>query len=266
VRHAPSAAKEFLQRYWQVFKAAWSVRRTLDPPRRSEDELAFLPAHLELTDTPVSPASRWIMRTIIAFFCVALLWSIFGKLEIVAVAPGKTVADSRTKILQPAETAVVKRILVRDGQAVKKGDLLVELDATGTGADHQKAGEALMNARLTELRLAALAQALDSGKPPQLAADAGVPPARFASEQDLATSEFSAFQANRQSLLAAISQREAELRTVQSMLGPLEKTAKIAKTRSEDFARLLEGKYVGRHDYLLRDHVMTQHFLHRSGR
>ncbi|HLM52495.1 MAG TPA: HlyD family type I secretion periplasmic adaptor subunit [Pseudoxanthomonas sp.] len=253
MRHALSAAKEFLQRYWQVFKAAWSVRTTLDPPKRSQDELAFLPAHLELTDTPVSPASRWIMRTIIAFFCVALLWSIFGKLEIVAVAPGKTVVGSRTKIIQPAETAVVKRILVRDGQTVSRGDLLIELDATGTGADFAKAGDALVNARLAELRLAALARALDSGQAPALASDPRLPQARLAAEQDLAISEFSAYQANRQSLLASISQREAELRTVQSMLGPLEETAKIAKTRSEDFARLLEGNYVGRHDYLLRE-------------
>ena len=60
--HLFAAIREFLGRYTEVFKAAWSIRATLDPPKRSEDELAFLPAHLELTDTPVSPASRWIMR------------------------------------------------------------------------------------------------------------------------------------------------------------------------------------------------------------
>src|SRR3546814_2146845 len=85
MRHIAAAIKEFAGRYGETFKAAWSVRNTLDPPKRSEDELAFLPAHLELIDTPVSPASRWIMRTIIAFFCVALIWAIFGKLDIVAV-------------------------------------------------------------------------------------------------------------------------------------------------------------------------------------
>src|SRR3546814_4818258 len=96
MRHITAAIKEFAGRYGETFKAAWSVRNTLDPPKRSEDELAFLPAHLELIDTPVSPASRWIMRTIIAFFCVALIWAIFGKLDIVAVAPGKTVVDRKS--------------------------------------------------------------------------------------------------------------------------------------------------------------------------
>lgn len=248
-----SALKEYFRRYAEVFKAAWSVRDTLDSPKRSDDELAFLPAHLELIDTPVSPASRWIMRTIIALLCVALLWAIVGKLDIVAVAPGKTVVSSRTKIVQPAETAVVKRILVRDGQAVKKGDLLIELDATGTGADYTKAGDALINGRLAELRLGAMAAAIDSGNLPRLAPNPGLPQTRYAAEQDLASSQFSTYLANRQSLLAAISQREAELQTVQSLIGPLQETARISKSRAEDYAKLLEGKYVGRHEYLLRE-------------
>ena len=253
MKHVLSALKEYIHRYAEVFKAAWSVRHTLDPPKRSADELAFLPAHLELIDTPVSPASRWIMRTIIGFFCVAFMWAVVGKLDIVAVAPGKTVVSSRTKIIQPAETAVVKRILVHDGQTVKKGDLLIELDATGTGADYAKAGDALINGRLAELRLAAMAAALDSGNPPKLAPNPSLPQARYVAEQDLASSQFSAYQANRQSLLAVISQREAELQTVQSLIGPLDETAKISKSRAEDYAKLLEGKYVGRHDYLLRE-------------
>ena len=141
MKHILGAAYEFLARYGQAFSAAWKVRAQLDPPKRSEDELAFLPAQLELVESPASPAARWTMRIIMALFCVALLWSIFGKLDIVAVASGKTVVNSRTKVIQTAETAVVRRILVRDGQAVRKGDVLVELDATATGADFEQAGD-----------------------------------------------------------------------------------------------------------------------------
>ena len=46
MKHILSAAKEFLARYGQAFSAAWKVRAKLDPPKRSEDELAFLPAQL----------------------------------------------------------------------------------------------------------------------------------------------------------------------------------------------------------------------------
>ncbi|KLD73252.1 hemolysin secretion protein D, partial [Xanthomonas hyacinthi DSM 19077] len=151
MKHLIEAVKEFGGRYRQAFVAAWNIRDQLDPPQRTEDELAFLPAQLELVESPTSPTARWTIRIIIALFCVALLWAVFGKLDIVAVAPGKMVVDSRTKVIQPAETAVVRRILVRDGQQVKSGESLIELDATTTGAELAQAGEALTEARLAAL-------------------------------------------------------------------------------------------------------------------
>lgn len=253
MKHVLQAVGDFTRRYATVFRAAWAVRTQLDPPQRSADELAFLPAHLELTDTPVSPLPRWIMRAIIAFFCIALLWACFGKLDIVAVAQGKTVVGSRTKIIQSAETAVVKRIWVRDGQVVKQGELLIELDATGTGADYAKAGDALIDARLAELRFAALSQALDSRQAPVLAPDTTLPPERFSAEQRMAASQFATYQARQQSLLASIEQRSAELETVQSLIGPLTEGARIAKERSADYAKLLERSFVSRQDYVLRE-------------
>ncbi|MBN6104416.1 biotin/lipoyl-binding protein, partial [Xanthomonas sp. CFBP 8703] len=183
MKHVIEGVRAFAQRYVGVFRSAWASRRELDSPERSDDERAFLPAHLELIETPVSPTVRWTMRTIVAFFCIALLWACLGKLDIVAVAPGKTVADSRTKIIQPAETAVVRRILVRDGQRVMAGEALIELDATTTGAELTQAGETLIEARLAALRLTALAIAIDSGLAPRLASAADVPAGRFAAEQ-----------------------------------------------------------------------------------
>jgi hemolysin D len=253
MKHVLLGVKDFLVRYAAVFRSAWAVRQQLEPVQRSDDERAFLPAHLELTEAPTSPAARWFMRLIIAFFCVALLWACIGKLDIVAVAPGKIVVGSRTKILQTAETAVVKRILVRDGQRVKRGQLLIELDATATAADFSQADDALITAKLTELRQSALKDALAHGRPPRLQSAGGIPQARIAAEQALATSTFSAFNAKRQNLEATIAQRRAELQTLQSMIGPLEDTARIAKSRADDYARLVEGKYVGRHEYLLRE-------------
>lgn len=253
MKHIIEAARDFVRRYAAVFGAAWAVRTQLDPPKRSADELAFLPAHLELIETPISPLPRWAMRVIVGLFCVALIWACIGKLDIVAVAPGKTVVGSRTKVIQSAETAVVRRILVRDGQTVKRGQLLIELDGTATGADFSQAGEALLNAQLAEARLAALDAAITNGRRPQLRSDGALPGGRVQAETVLAESQFVAFEAKRESLQAQIAQREAELQTVQSAIGPLQESAAIAKSRADDYARLLEGKYVGRHDYLLRE-------------
>lgn len=253
MKHIFLAIREFVGRYVDVLKAAWSVRDTLDPPKRTADELAFLPAHLELTDTPVSPASRWIMRVIVAFFVTALLWACIGKLEIVAVAPGKTVVGSRTKVIQPLEAGVVKRILAQDGQEVKAGDLLIELDATIVEADHQQADQALIAARLAELRLAALAEAYEHDSVPSLAENPGLPESHYVAEKSLALSQFQAYRARRDNLRAGLAQRRAELETAASTIVPLEENARIAAERAADFAKLVDDRYVGRHDYLLRE-------------
>jgi membrane fusion protein, hemolysin D len=109
------------------------VRRAFD------HELAFLPAALEVVETPPSPIGRAIGATIIAIFCLALAWACLGTVDIVAVAPGRIVPNGSTKTIQPFDTAVVRAIHVRDGQSVKAGDALIELDPTMTEADVERA-------------------------------------------------------------------------------------------------------------------------------
>src|SRR5260370_24570021 len=113
--------------------------RTVIPLERTQgrraEELAFLPAALEIVETPPSPTGRAIAATIILLFCAALAWSWWGTIDIVASATGKIVPSGRTKVIQPFETGVVRSIRVQDGQGVKAGDVLIELDPTVNAAD-----------------------------------------------------------------------------------------------------------------------------------
>ena len=259
MKHVWEGAKSFLGRYRRAFGVAWKTRGQLDPPLRTRDELAFLPAQLELVESPTSPTARWTMRIIMALFCAALLWAILGKLDIVAVAPGKTVVGSRTKVIQPVETAVIRKILVQDGQAVKQGDLLVELDGTAAGAEYRQADEALISARLSELRYAAMAEALDKGVlPDRPEPDAGLPDARLQAAWQLVGSEFATFQAQQQQLKATAAQQGAQAQTVQSQIGPLEQGLAIQKERMADLEKLLGSQYVSRHEYLARKQDMVE--------
>src|SRR5207342_3708278 len=110
------------------------ARRRLSSFRRTHaqrgEELAFLPAALEIVETPPSPIGRAIVYTVVSVFAAALAWASIGTVDIVAVAPGKIIPTGRTKTIQPFETGVVRAIHVRDGQSVKTGDLLLELDPT----------------------------------------------------------------------------------------------------------------------------------------
>jgi len=94
------------------------------PVRRRDYELAFLPAALEITETPPSPTRRAVGLTIIALVCMALAWASLGTTDIVAIAPGKIVPSGRTKLIQPFETGVVRAIHVQMGRARRPGTSL----------------------------------------------------------------------------------------------------------------------------------------------
>src|SRR5438552_2311739 len=125
------------------------------PQRRHDYETAFLPAALEVVETPPSPIGRAIGVTIILLFCAALAWASLGKVDVVATAPGKIVLNGRTKVIQPAETGVVRAIHVRDGVTVKAGDVLIELDPTINAAELDHVKIDLIAARLDIARLQA---------------------------------------------------------------------------------------------------------------
>ena len=98
-------------------------------------EQGFLPAALEVRDTPPSPMGRAILWTILLFFILTIAWASYGKVDIVAVAPGRIIPSGHSKVIQPLETGTVHRLYVTEGQPVHKGDILVELDPTTSVAD-----------------------------------------------------------------------------------------------------------------------------------
>jgi hemolysin D len=110
----------------------------------------FLPAALEILETPPAPLPVALMLTICTFLAVALTWSFFGRLDVHAVAVGKIETAGRAKILQPLESGKIAAIHVENGSRVKAGDLLLELDPAEAAADENSAHDAL-NAGLAEV-------------------------------------------------------------------------------------------------------------------
>ena len=121
--------------------------------QREKHDTDFLPAALEIVETPPSPIGRAIGASIVALFCLGLIWASFGHIDIVASASGKIVPSGRVKLIQAFETGVVRAIHVRDGQHVKEGDKLIELDPTMTEADQDHVRSDLVAAQLDMARL-----------------------------------------------------------------------------------------------------------------
>jgi len=232
---------ELLARYKAIFKAAWEYRHELAGPRRLADEAAFLPAALSLQETPVHPAPRRLAWAIMALFVLALVWSIFGQVDIVAVAPGRIIVSDRTKVIQPLEASVVKRVLVRDGDKVEAGQVLVELAPTMASADKASVQEQLNSAISEEQRTAALLKGLAAGALPALPREVDAAP------RNLLQSEWQDIQAKLAKLDAEIARRQAEMATVQATIAKLEATVPMAQAREADFKRLVEQGYISSH-------------------
>ena len=120
------------------------------------DEREFLPAALEITETPASPLLRVTAALICAFLLIGILWASIGQVDLIATAPGKVVAAGSTKLIQAFETGLVREIPVHNGDLVHQGQVLLVLDPTLAGADRTRYQQLLRQAKLDQARLAGL--------------------------------------------------------------------------------------------------------------
>lgn len=241
---------DLFKRYGTAFHHAWRRRSEMETAPRLPHETQFLPAALSLQETPVSPAPRVAMWMLIAFAVLALLWAVFGRIDVVATAQGKVVPNDRIKTIQPFETASVKAIHVTDGQVVKADDVLIELDATVAQADQDRLIGDLAVSRLQVARGHAMLAALDRNTLPSLRRPADVDDAKFHEARRLLMAQYEEYTASLSRIEAEIAKREAELRSTQELVSKLEKTLPIARRRADDFKNMLKGKFVSEHDYL----------------
>lgn len=252
------ATFDLLRRYATIFRHVWSERKKLDPVPRLPHEAQFLPAALELQESPVSPVPRVAMWLLIGFALIALLWAIFGHIDVVAVAHGKIVPNDRTKVIQSFDTATVRAIHVTDGQTVKAGDVLIELDATSTTADTTRTANDLTTARLQVARAKAMLAAVATVRLPSLGKIDGVGKERLAQEQTILEGQHGEYQAKLARIDADIAKREAELRSTQEIVRKLEQTAPIAKQRAQDFRDLVEKNFISKHGYLEKEQLRIE--------
>jgi hemolysin D len=211
--------------------------------RRDSLETEFLPAALEIVETPPSPAGRAIGATIVAMFVAAVAWASFSHIDIVATAPGKIVAAEGTKIVQPFETGVIKAIQVVDGQRVKAGDSLIELDTTVSEAERTHLRDDLLAARLDVARLhAALADTpdpLSAFVPPP---DAN--PALLELQRQLLQNQVNEQKTKLAALDRQLAQRQAERLTISATIEKLETTIPFIQQRV-DVRKALSEKELG---------------------
>jgi HlyD family secretion protein len=101
------------------------------------DTIEFAPAILQAQHAPPSPFPRVVLYTLLVLFGVLFVWALVGKLDIVAVAQGKLVPETFLKVVQPSDSGVIKEILVKEGDQVSEGQVLMRMDASLSTSDRK---------------------------------------------------------------------------------------------------------------------------------
>lgn len=203
------------------------------------DWRVFLPPLIRLQHTAPNPQGRRVLWALVVLLTFLLVWALIGRLDIVAVAEGKLVPESYLKIVQPAEAGIVKEILVREGEAVRTGQVLMRMDALISEADLEAVATEYTRKQVQLARI----DAELAGKPFQ--PDFAVPVA-------LGQETGAQYQANRDALAAALAEERSRLSKAQQELAAahqqrelLEATLPYYREQDKAYERLLKDGFVG---------------------
>ena len=204
----------------------------------------FLPAAIEVENTPASPAGLAIIWVIVILFTIGVIWAFFGKIDIVAVATGKIIPSEHIKQIQALEDAKITQIHVREGQNVVQGDPLITLDRTQTQADVRRLTHELQEQKVTVIRLQMFERWLAKDGPQPLSE-------QLPWEQQRLLEQYKAEHAARiNTLNSERATRSAEQAMVQAEITKKKRVLPILKERVDAYDTLRKKEYGSKLQYL----------------
>ena len=243
-----------------VFKDAWRNRKNLGDDNKTRELAAFLPAALEIQAAPQNPIAKWMGRSLIVLLTIGIIWACVGKVNIVASAEGKIIPSSRVKSIQPLEKAVVKNILVQEGEYVTQGQALIELDSALTAADQNRLSGELHSAQLTLAVNQALLALLEA-KPrplnsiaditlPKESLPSNVTDAELLLHKRLLWQQWQQYHTQHKTLQSTLVKTRAEQGATREVISKLRQTLPIIKQRTEKMQQLMQKKFASETEYL----------------
>ena len=204
------------------------------------DPADFSPPLLRIQQKPPAPLAGWMLRLLIALLAGLLLWSVFGRLDIVAVAEGKLVPSSYLKIVQPSEQGIVKEILVKEGEKVEAGRVLIRMDAALTDADVKSIQAEYDNKRLALRRI----DAQLAGKP--LAREGGDPAELYAQVSAQHAANVRAYENALAQEKSSLDKARQDLAAAQATRTKLEQVLPHYVEQERAFEKLTKDGFAGR--------------------
>ncbi len=241
LKHKMEAWQELIKRYREVWGHFWARRQELTLPELKAHEAEFLPAALSIQTQPVSPAGRWVARILMLLIVVLFVWSVVGKIDIIVNAQGKIIPGGYTKTIASLEVASVRALKVQEGQAVKAGDVLIELDTRTSDSERDKFEGDRQSAWLQTERSRAMLRAIDSGKAPKLTHLK----AQYLDAQRVQDAQLH--------LQDQWRDYQAKLRRLEGEISRLSQALPLATQRAKDYAELAKVNDVSQHAWFEKE-------------
>jgi hemolysin D len=254
--------RDWWREHREIWSQAWAKRHEWDALKSSCDQTEFLPAALAVQETPPSPLPRVALWMICLLAISIVLWACIGQLEVVAVASGKIIPSDRVKTIQPLELSKIKSLDIKEGQSVKKGQLLMQLDPTQADADLEKIQEEYITERLTCAGSYAIIDALKNDKPPQSVPfnwafcvghdklkSLKLPAKQVSQYSEMYQGQWQEYLAKQDDFQAQIQQMIALKQSTQVFKDKIIQTLPLVKQREADFKELYDQAYLSKHKY-----------------
>lgn len=212
----------------------------------------FLPAALEVQETPPSPLGRCLLWLLLALFAIGIAWACVGRVDIVVTAPGRIVPTGQVKRVQAPELGSVAALLVAEGDEVDAGQPLLRLDPAYVDADSRNVREQLNDIAVQSAWRRALEDWLADGWD-----TAGTErlPQRFAAYDQMAADALYArhrqeITARMQVLSRELAANRAEQATLRAEREGIRATLQVLVQRVTAYKTLQDQRYGARVQYL----------------
>lgn len=262
-----------LARHWAVLVESFKNETERRKSAKQLEQTEFLPAALEVLETPPNPLGRTVLWLLLSFLAIAVLWACLGRLDVVASAQGKVIPRGHVKIIQAADTGVVRAIHVVDGQTVRAGQPLIVLDPTATEADASQARESMFVAELDRARAQALVEASANNGRSSYSAPKQALPDFAAIQKSLVAARVAEHRTELAALEQQKAQRQADFGMVNAEVQKLEQQLPLVESQLQGMEKLdreglvphvklqeLQERAVGmRHDLIIRREEMGKH-------
>jgi len=209
----------------------------------TKDRHEFKPLLVELEDSPTSPLARWLFWILTVMMVLVVAWLYFAKVDVVVSARGKVIPSGEIKIVQPIETGIVKKILVKEGELVKKNQVLMEIDPSVTQTNLESKSK---NAELLNIEVKRL-MALVNNKPLNLSNFTAVPSTVIDTQRSL-------YNSTKQSQIQQINlvkeqmeQAKEQLNSLNSDISRVSQLYKITQQREQKLSAVLD--IIAKKDY-----------------